>query len=181
MTDGSSSHQPTSFSTPPHTYEDDEGRVIEIREYDENRDALIHFYEQFDSDDRAQGIPPVTKTRIESWLDSILTESIDVVAVHENQIIGHATLVPDPEGTGQELAIFVAKAYQGAGIGTQLVRTLVGMSATRDIDRIWLSVERWNAPAIRVYEKAGFERSGGESLEIKMELPLDDDQTESTG
>ena len=170
------------FPRPPTAFEDREGRSITVRRYDpDDRGALTAMYEAFDPADRAQGIPPTTEKRITEWLDAITgEETVNVVAIHGDDAVGHATLVPDePEGTA-ELAIFVLQAYQHAGIGTRLLKTLLGAGAADGFERVWLSVERWNEPAISLYEKVGFRASDTESFEHEMAIRLAD-QTESTG
>ena len=76
------------------------------------------------------------------------------------------------EEAGYELAIFVLSAYQGAGIGTELVETLLGHGQAEGIDRVWLTVERWNDPAIALYRKVGFETSNSERFEQEMSIRL---------
>ncbi|WP_251341449.1 GNAT family N-acetyltransferase [Haloplanus halophilus] len=162
------------FPEPPRTFEDREGRSITVRDYDpDDRPALTAMYEAFDPADRAQGIPPTSEERIANWLDTITGDgTVNVVAAHGDDVVGHATLVPDdPEGTA-ELAIFVLQAYQHAGIGTRLLETLLGAGAAAGFDRVWLSVERWNDPAISLYEKVGFRASDTESFEHEMTLRL---------
>ena len=80
-------------------------------------------------------------------------------------------LVPDTTGAF-ELAIFVLREYQGALIGTELVRSLLGWGQEEDITRVWLSVERWNDPAVRLYEKVGFETTDSASFELEMAIRL---------
>ncbi|WP_248898006.1 GNAT family N-acetyltransferase [Haloplanus halobius] len=163
------------FPSPPQTFEDREGRTITVRRYDDaaDRDALAAMYEAFDPADRAQGIPPTDPERIADWLGSITgPETVNVVAEHEDAVVGHATLVPDePEGTA-ELAIFVLQDYQHAGIGTHLLETLLGAGQDECVERVWLTVERWNDAAIRLYEKVGFRTSDAESFEHEMTLRL---------
>jgi GNAT superfamily N-acetyltransferase len=162
------------FETPPLSFEDRAGRSIEVRAYDESDaelEALVEMYVAFDPADRAQGIPPGSEARIRSWLDDLLDKgSMNVVAWHEETVAGHATLVPD--GGTYELAIFVLQAYQEAGIGTRLMRGLLGYGAENGVDRVWLSVERWNKPAIGLYEKLGFGISDAESFEMEMSARL---------
>jgi ribosomal protein S18 acetylase RimI-like enzyme len=78
--------------------------------------------------------------------------------------------VPDDDAC--ELAIFVLQAYQRAGIGTSLIRTLLGYGAEAGVERVWLTVERWNRAATNLYEKIGFETSNAESFELEMALRL---------
>jgi GNAT superfamily N-acetyltransferase len=163
------------FPEPPTTMEDREGRSITIDRYDETLDraGLTAMYDAFDPADRAQGIPPTGEARIADWLDTITGEgTVNVVAVHGETVVGHATLVPDdPEATA-ELAIFVLQAYQGASIGTRLIETLLGAGRAAGIERVWLTVERWNEPAISLYETVGFVPSDTETFEHEMTIRL---------
>jgi GNAT superfamily N-acetyltransferase len=178
MTDDAAGESPS----PPMTFDDREGRTIVVRHHDHDRDreALTAMYEAFDPADRAQGIPPTTTDRIVDWLDTITgPETVNVVAWHGDDVVGHATLVPDDENGTVELAIFVLQSHQSAGVGTQLIRALLGAGRAAGFERVWLTVERWNAPAISLYEKMGFDATDTESLEHEMELDLT--QTDNTG
>ncbi|WP_331235103.1 GNAT family N-acetyltransferase [Natronorarus salvus] len=167
------------FPEPPLSFTDGVGREIEIRVYDgSDRASLTEMYAEFDPADRAQGIPPSGEKRVEDWLDVILGEGYDVVALDDDRVVGHATLVPDGD-EGMELAIFVFQTYQGAGVGSRLVRALLGYGASEGVEYVWLTVERWNNPAVSLYESVGFESSSVESFELEMSIRLA--QTESTG
>ena len=166
------------FPTPPETFADREGREIELRCLDEAADragaldALADMYDRFDPSDRAQGIPPVGRERIESWLSTLAeSDAVNVIAWHGDAVAGHATLVPDGSGA-HELAIFVHQDYQRAGIGGRLIRHLLGEGAARGVERVWLTVERWNEPAIRLYRDVGFEGTGADRFEVEMSLRL---------
>lgn len=161
------------FPAPPREFSDGEGRSIRIGPATADDAAdLVAMYSEFDPADRAQGIPPVQEEAIEQWLETILAEGcVNVVARHDGAAIGHATLVPDDE-TGYELAIFVLSAYQGAGIGTELVETLLGQGQAESIETVWLTVERWNNPAISLYKKVGFEMAGSERFELEMSIRI---------
>ena len=178
-----------SFPAPPRTFVDAEGRSIQIRgvgsDLDRDRaiEMLVEMYHAFDPADRAQGIPPTGETAVRDWVGRVLAEDCwNVVAVAEGSetAVGHVTLVPD--GDEHELAIFVLQSHQGAGVGTELLRTALGHGAANEVDRVWLTVERWNAPAVALYKKTGFETSEGGSFELEMCLRLDSaTYTESTG
>lgn len=163
------------FPVPPRTLVDSTDRPIDIEVLEPNDEfvpALVAMYEDFDPADRAQGIPPGTHPAIVEWLEAILPAGPDVIARHEDRVIGHATLVHDTAGE-YELAIFVDRQYQGHGIGTALVESLLGLAATDDIERVWLTVERWNVPAIALYEKVGFEHCETGSFELEMTILLE--------
>jgi len=160
------------FPTPPRDVVDDEGREIHFRRGTDDREALVEMYTDFHPEDRAQGIPPSREPQIREWLDTVAERDCGIVlASHRGHLVGHGMLVADDEG-GYELALFVLREYQGAGIGTELLRTLLGLGQEIGVERVWLSVERWNDPAIRVYEKVGFERVDSASFEIEMALRL---------
>ena len=72
-----------------------------------------------------------------------------------------------------ELAVFVLGAYQRAGIGTRLVETILGAGAAAGVERVWLTVERWNEPAISVYEGVGFEVIEVGPFELTMAIRLE--------
>lgn len=161
------------YDPPPRSFVDAEGRTIQVRAFDAETelDPLVGMYEGFDAADRAQGIPPGGERRIRDWLDAITgPDCHNVLAWDDETVAGHATLVPDDDA--HELAIFVDQPYQGAGIGTGLIETLLGYGADRGVRRVWLSVERWNRAAVGLYEKVGFETAGAESFEMEMAARL---------
>jgi len=166
------------FPAPPVSFADREGRDVEVRPFQEADDeaavvdALVAMYDDFDPADRAQGVPPVGERRIREWLETLLEQDgFDVVAWHGDEVAGHATLVPDDDDT-YELAIFVHQSYQGAGIGTHLIEALLGHAQANGAELVWLSVERWNRPAVALYEKVGFETASAESFEMEMAVRL---------
>ncbi|WP_418280961.1 N-acetyltransferase family protein [Halorubrum sp. DTA98] len=164
------------FPAPPTEFVDRADRPVTIRAYngsEEESEALVEMYDAFDPADRAQGIPPGGEARIREWLDTILGDDcLNVIAWCGDVAAGHATLVPDEDA--YELAIFVHQEYQEAGIGTRLIRGLLGHGQREGIERVWLTVERWNHAAVSLYKKIGFEVSDAESFEMEMALRLND-------
>lgn len=186
------------YEPPPRAFTDAEGRAIRIEAYDHTDaalEALVEMYVAFDREDSAQGIPPATEPDVREWVGRILSDEChNVIAWHvaddgggnaaggsdeepgtsderPGRAVGHATLVPDREGAC-ELAIFVLNEYQGAGIGTRITEALLGLGRERGVDRVWLTVERWNEAAIQLYEKMGFEKTDTGSFELEMAARL---------
>jgi ribosomal protein S18 acetylase RimI-like enzyme len=160
------------YEAPPRSFTDREGRTIEVRRYDGDLEALVDMYLDFNPEDRAQGIPPTPEKGIREWLDALLCDDcVNVVAWHDDNPVGHATLVSDEHGAS-ELAIFVLREYQEAGIGTELIEALLGAGREAGIDRVWLTVERWNNPAVSLYRKVGFESSDTGGFELEMAAKL---------
>ncbi len=168
------------FPEPPASFPDREDREIEVRGYepgDAVPEPLVAMYDDFDPADRAQGIPPSGERRVREWLAGLFEGGFNVVAWHDGQAVGHATLVaegdPDDPGDGDyELAIFVFQPYQGAGVGKRLLRTLLGFGAAHGVERVWLTVERWNRAAVGLYEAVGFEVIDAGTFEHEMALRL---------
>jgi GNAT superfamily N-acetyltransferase len=162
------------FPRPPRTITDAEGREIHVAVVDPaDKQALLEMYRDFDPADRAQGIPPAREDAIDRWLDTVLGEDcVNVVATEPaaGGAVGHATLVPESED--YELAIFVLSDYQGAGIGSAVLETLLGHARELGIEYVWLTVERWNDAAIALYRSVGFEQTDGQRLELEMTLRL---------
>ncbi|MDZ7729757.1 MAG: GNAT family N-acetyltransferase [Natrialbaceae archaeon] len=172
------------FPHPPSTLEDGQGRQISLSSLkpDEPRvEELVEMYSTYDPADRAQGIPPTGESAVRDWLQDILDSGINLVAVHDT-VVGHATLVPDvapgttivdPGAHEWELAIFVTHSHQRAGIGRALLEHVLGRAAARGVEFVWLTVERWNTPAIALYSSVGFEECGTERFEYEMSIRLE--------
>lgn len=159
-----------SYRPPPVDITDEEDREIAIRAYDGDVDSLVAAYERFGPEDRAQGIPPLSESRIRSWLGPLLDDGLNVVARHDDAVVGHAALLPMDDGR-HELAVFVVPAYQSAGVGSAVVRALLGHGRDNGVDRVWLTVSRRNRIARRLYESVGF-RTLEEGREYEMALDL---------
>ena len=168
------------FETPPVEFVDRADRAIEITPYDGSEaefEALVEMYTEFDPSDRAQGIPPGKESRVRTWLEGILADDcLNVIAWDGETVAGHSTLVPDGDDD-YELAIFVLQDYQQAGIGTHLIESLLGYGHEHGISKVWLTVERWNHPAVSLYEKVGFETTGAESFELEMAIRMADNDS----
>ena len=68
---------------------------------------------------------------------------------------------PDPEARHADVDVFLDAAHHGRGYGTDALRTLVRhLVEERGHHRVTLSTDPRNAPALRCYEKVGFEPVG---------------------
>ncbi|QCS43231.1 GNAT family N-acetyltransferase [Natrinema versiforme] len=155
---------------PPSTVTDREGRTVTVSTYAGDADPLVEMYAHFDDESRSQGLPPRGEARQRQWLDGLLEDGLNVVVWHRDDAVGHAVLIPYDDTA--ELAIFVRPAYQLAGIGTALIRCLLGHGQANGVDHVWLTVARTNRIAMNLYRSAGFETTARERGEHEMDRQL---------
>lgn len=166
----SSAAEDTAFPRPPQSFTDRAGHEIRLTAYDEEPDPLVSMYLDFGDESRAQGLPPRGESQISKWVENLLSDGLNVVAWHEGSMVGHAVLVPYDETS--ELAIFVHPDYQTIGIGSRLIRALLGHGQANDLEHVWLAVERTNLVAMNLYKSVGFETTIRDRAEHEMALDL---------
>jgi L-amino acid N-acyltransferase YncA len=151
---------------------DKEGARWTIRPaLDEDEPFLAEMYEGFGRAQRAQGLPPVSRRRRADWVRKMVRGGHSVVAERNGELYGHAMYAPTDSST-PELAVFVAPAAQGRGVGTELCRHVIADAAAAGRDALELRVETGNRAARSVYGTVGFEvveRCG----DLRMRLDLD--------
>ncbi|WP_435099049.1 GNAT family N-acetyltransferase [Halarchaeum sp. P4] len=130
-----------------------------------DRDALCAMYDSFDATDRTQGLPPTRADARRDWVDTLLAGR-SVVARRDGHIVGHAALLES--GDGHELAVFVAPDARGVGVGTGLLRGLLGAHRATGGGRVWLSVEPSNRCARALYRRFGFDVAERGRFELTM-------------
>ena len=95
-----------------------------------------------------------------------LTSSSDAatwIAAEKNQMLGFAIVEWVQQITGiiaYIATIEVLPEFRGSGIGAELLRRLEGSANAERAITIWLHVDMENAPAIRLYERLGYQNSG---------------------
>ena len=112
--------------------------------------------------------PPFTRERIEGWTGNIdYDKNLTIVAVveknGEQRIVGTASLSFNQREVFRhtaELAIAVHDDYQNIGIGTALLRHLLGIARTKKLRKVWLLVHTDNDKAAHIYTREGFEIEG---------------------
>jgi RimJ/RimL family protein N-acetyltransferase len=73
-----------------------------------------------------------------------------------------------------EFGMSVARPWRGRGIGSQLLAHLFAWASAQNMRRLELSVFANNAPAIALYERAGFVREGVQRDAIEIDGGLID-------
>lgn len=147
-----------------------------VREFDPAADRvkLERMYAIFTPKRAAQGLPPETAYATRRWLDRILPHGRHFLVEVNGGVWGHVMLMPMDKPDATELANFLHQSIRGRGIGTAMNRFAVAQARALGFKRVWLSVEPSNMPAIRSYQKAGFQmlRHSMWASEIEMEARL---------
>lgn len=113
-----------------------------------------------------------------------------LVAVDADRVVGWVVVVLEPYGR-TELGMALIDGYRGQGLGRKLLAGAVEWSKAQGAHKVDLEVWPHNAPAIALYESAGFVREGyrrrhwrresGELWDsVEMSLVLDESSPGST-
>jgi len=133
---------------------------IKIIPYEERYfTSLIHMYDTYKPLGSVQGLPPIDKDKRHQWVQDIISNGTNLLALFEDNVIGHTSLFSIPVNWA-EYFIFVHQDFQSQGIGTGMTLYVIDWAQQEDLSTIWLSVERKNYVAIALYHKVGFKRIG---------------------
>ena len=160
---------------------DKQGEPFTVRTMEPADRAALHaMYLDFQPKRAAQGLPPENEYGVKRWLDHILKGGEHLLVEVNDMLRGHLMLIPMEDGGSIELPIYLHQTIRGRGIGTAMNRVAVNLARLAGYQRVWLSVEITNMPAIRSYQKAGFTRIASKLLahEIEMEVLLTDRERE---
>jgi GNAT superfamily N-acetyltransferase len=103
------------------------------------------------------------------------------LVVHHEQIVGYVAVVPDNSEPSLMLSkLYVRKSERGHGLGKKTLRFVENLSLQRGITRIWLTVNKNNAPSIAWYSRMGFINAGAIIQDIGSGFVMDDFRLEKT-
>jgi putative acetyltransferase len=108
-------------------------------------------------------MPYQSPEQTRKWLENRGPDSLHIVAVLDGAIVGSAGLdrYRGRRVHAAGIGMGIHDEHQGRGIGAALLRELVDAADNwLGIKRLELTVFADNVPAIRLYEKFGFEREG---------------------
>jgi GNAT superfamily N-acetyltransferase len=129
-------------------------------------------YDDIDAYSRTMGLPPATVPRIESWLDHLIEDGWNLVAVDGDRVVAHVAVVPADRADPKFVA-FVHHDYQNRGVGTEPMKQVVAYVDGRDHEALTLEVSTGNRRAVTVYENVGFEVVERMRSDLEMELSLE--------
>jgi RimJ/RimL family protein N-acetyltransferase len=91
------------------------------------------------------------------------TDAAVFVAVTDEGIVGRLSLARDTHPASRhvaDLGLMVAAGYRRRGIGRALLERAVEWAGAVGVEKLELHVFPYNEPAIRLYERFGFEHEG---------------------
>lgn len=140
--------------------------MIEIRRLmTGDAESLAAFYNGLSMASRRTFRPLGEKTAVDRCEEVVcgnqpeIDEKFDLVAVHENVIIGWS-FIWKLDSDEPVFGLGVADACHGQGIGSALMDRVMEEARRRNLPRVLLTVVQDNEVAWRMYEKRGFVRYG---------------------
>jgi len=109
--------------------------------------------------EREEVLPPGTPTNIPATrlsLEKSLEERLVLMAELDGEVVGTAATNARAFTRDQVGGVFVMPALRGCGIGTRMVAELVMLLRKENRGAV-LFVKTGNTPAIRAYERIGFQ------------------------
>lgn len=126
-----------------------------------DKEAVVAFYSSLSPQALRWSLPPYDRGRVERFF-STPDQLIGVLGEAEGRIVGHLHIfrfVSRMSHVG-ELIIYLHQDYQGAGLGSAMMREGLELAKARGLRRVQLSVIAANTNAIHLYERLGFQREG---------------------
>lgn len=89
--------------------------------------------------------------------------AVFVAEAADGELVGRLSVARDAHPASAHVAdigLMVAKSARRQGVGWALLEAAVAWARSAGVRKLELHVFPWNEPAIRLYEKFGFEREG---------------------
>jgi ribosomal protein S18 acetylase RimI-like enzyme len=162
--------------TSTQVFQSKRGNLITILPYEERWFPLaLQMYDDYKPLGSVQGLPPIDKEKRRQWLQGMINNGTNLLALFEDTVIGHASLLSIPVNWA-EYFIFIHQDFQRQGIGTAISYYVIEWAHQEKLSTIWLSVERKNYIAIALYRKVGFTRIGSTDDSWEMILTISEEK-----
>lgn len=120
--------------------------------------------------------PSLKKTR--DWLQAEMEEgAIRLVALDDTRVVGWCDIaVSRNEGFTHagRLGMGILREYRGQRLGSRLLEAALSSAKEGGLERVGLDVFASNTPAIKLYEKFGFQHEGRKRKARKLDGVYDD-------
>ncbi len=140
-----------------------DGREVVVRFLThEDKELLLDMVNSFSDYVVLWGSPPYDEAKIDRWMNGV-GKGLSLVAVYDQKIVGisasYTNLLPRGRGIGG-MMIYLHQDFHGVGLGTVMIKKLLGLAKGKGLHRIGLEVVEDNKAAVRLYEKLGFKIEG---------------------
>lgn len=161
------------FKCLPVQIKDNRGRLIQVRAYEvADFEALHEMYNTFEPKGLECGLPPPDHQVRLRWLNCVVSEFFNILAIYKDRVIGHSALDLSGSPFCPEYLIFIQKGFRNLGIGTALSAIIKKAAEEAGCKKVVLTVRTANRRAIRVFGKVGFAFCGDIDTCRDMELEL---------
>ena len=154
------------------TIKSEKGHLIKMIPYEERYfTSLIHMYDTYNPLGSVQGLPPLDKDKRHEWVQDMISNGTNLLALYEDRVIGHASLFSMPVNWA-EYFIFIHQDFQRQGIGTAITLYVIDWAQQENLSCIWVIVDRNNYVALSLCRSVGFRRIGSSGSDWEMILTL---------
>ena len=169
------------FESLPAQFKDRRGRLIKFRAYEATDfEGLKEMYDTFEPKGLESGLPPLDDQARFRWLNCVVSELFNVLALYKDQVIGHSALDLSCAPSCPEYLIFIKKEFRNCGIGTAFSMVMKSVSQEAGCEKVVLTVRTANTRAVKVFKKVGFIFTDKIEVERDMELNLKKDKLSHT-
>jgi ribosomal protein S18 acetylase RimI-like enzyme len=101
--------------------------------------------------------------------------------LHNGESAGYLAMVPDQAKSSYQFSkLYVLKGKRGGGIGKESMDFVEELCRKEKINKLWLTVNKYNKEAIAWYERLGFAKAGEIVMDIGGGYIMDDFRFEKT-
>ena len=169
------------FESLPTQFKDRRGRLILVRAYEATDfEGLKEMYDTFEPKGLESGLPPLDDQARLRWLNCVVSDLFNVLAVYKGRVIGHSALDLSCAPSCPEYLIFIKKGFRNCGIGTAFSMVMKRVSKEAGCEKVIVTVRTANTRAVKVFKKVGFEFTDEIEVERDMELKLKQAETSRT-
>ena len=161
------------FKCLPVQIKDKRGRLMQVRAYEAaDFEALHEMYDTFEPKGLESGLPPPDYQVRLRWLNNVVSELFNVLAIYKRRVIGHSALDLSGSPFCPEYLIFIQRGFRNFGVGTALSAIIKKVAEEAGCEKVVLTVRTANRRAIKVFQKVGFAFCSGIDVCRDMELEL---------
>jgi acetyltransferase len=150
---------------------EDEPKVVEYHKGISEKSVYLRYFRALQYDQRVAHERLVRICHADYDREVVLVAERDDEESGESKIVGIGRLTRAGSSTTAEYAILISDAYQGHGLGTELLRRLLAYGREEGIKRVEAYILAENRGMLHISEKLGFSfKREGETIKATIEL-----------